>query len=322
MAGNRQATRRMVADVGGTNSRIALYDQLSDEFRCLRNYVNRDHPSFEAVIARWLSDLGEPPPEDACLAVAAPPDGDRVEMSNIDWSFSARELAARFEFRRCHWVNDFQANAYALPHLDRDQREQLQADCHIAGRLAVIGPGTGLGGATLDSCGSQFMATACEPGHMGISPGNDLELALFQRLLARHSDVYSELLVSGPGLARLYQSLGEINGIETRALEPADITQKALAGEDQVCVQALATFCGLLGSICGDFVLATGAYGGVYLAGGIVPRILPFLRQSDFLQRFSAKGVMGPHLRRVAVQAITTAQPGLIGAAHAPLPPA
>ena len=322
MAGNGQTTRRMVADVGGTNSRIALYDPHSDEFRCLRSYVNREHPSFEAIIGRWLSSLDEVAPEDACIAVAAPPDDDRVQMSNIDWSFSARELAAQFAFRRCHWVNDFQANAYALPHLDRDQRQQLQGDGPAAGRLAVIGPGTGLGGATLDSCASQFIATACEPGHMGISPGNDLELALFQRLLANHSDIYSELLVSGPGLARLYHLLGEINGIETQALEPAAITRKALAGEDQGCVQALATFCGLLGSVCGDFVLATGAYGGVYLAGGIVPRILPFLRQSDFLQRFSTKGVMGPHLQQVAVQAITTAQPGLIGAAHAPLPPA
>ena len=321
MAGNGQAAQRMVADVGGTNTRIALYDHAAGEFRALRSYANRDYSSFDAIIALWLSSLDEAPPEYACIAVAAPPDGDRVEMSNIDWSFSCAALAARFEFRRCHWVNDFQANAYALPHLNSDQREQLQSSGRTADRLAVIGPGTGLGGATLDSCGSQVRATACEPGHMGISPGNDLELALFQRLLANHSDIYSELLLSGPGLARLYQLLGEINGIETRPLEPADISKRAMSGEDRACVQALATFCGLLGSICGDFVLATGAYGGIYLAGGIVPRILPFLRDSDFLQRFSAKGVMGPHLRSVEIQAITTAQPGLIGAAHAPLPP-
>ncbi len=106
-----------MADVGGTNSRLALFDPLANELRALRTYVNRDYGQFEDIIAAWLDALAEPPPADCCLAVAAPPFEDRVTMLNIDWSFSRRELATRFGFSRLRCINDFEGNAYALPHL-------------------------------------------------------------------------------------------------------------------------------------------------------------------------------------------------------------
>lgn len=306
--------QRVVADVGGTNTRIAIYDP-DCGLRQVSRFLNRDYHRFQDVLAQWLTDLAEAPPSHACLAVAAPPDGDTVVMLNNDWSFSCRELASQFGFTQLACINDFEANAYALPHLTEAERTPLQTGAGKPGSLATLGPGTGLGGATLDAAG----ARACEPGHMGLSPATELELAIFRQLLRQHDDVYAELLVSGPGLQRLYQTLGLVCGQATDPLDAAEISSRAQAGEDPLCVQALAIFCALLGSVSGDFVLATGAYKGLYLAGGIVPRILPFLRQSDFLQRFRAKGGMSAHLEAVDIFAITTAYPGLTGAAHAPL---
>jgi glucokinase len=154
---------------------------------------------------------------------------------------------------------------------------------------------------------------------MGLAAANALELEIVHLLLPRHGEIHAELLVSGPGLQRLYLALAQIRGETVDQLTPAEISSCALQGQDELCVLTLNTFCALLGSVCGDFVLAGGAYGGLYLAGGIIPRMIPFLRASNFVQRFREKGSMGDLLAAVPLYAITTAQPGLIGAAHAPL---
>jgi glucokinase len=311
---------RLVADVGGTNTRLALFDPDADELRAVRTYENRDHARFEDIIARWLQSLDEPAPTTCCIAVAAPPAGDRVTMVNINWSFSCRNLARRFGFTRLGWINDFQAIAYALPYLGSADRQLLHAGRKEAqGVLATMGPGTGLGGATLEIVAGIPLARACEPGHMGLAAATALELEIARLLLPHQGEIHAELLVSGPGLQRLYLSLAQIRGETVDQLAPAEISSRALQGQEQLCVLALNTFCALLGSVCGDFVLAGGAYGGLFLAGGIIPRMIPFLRASSFAERFREKGSMGDHLAGVPLYAITTAQPGLIGAAHAPL---
>lgn len=313
-------TKRLAADVGGTNTRIALFDPESNEFRSLATYINRDYASFQDVIAQWLADLEEPAPSRACIAIAAVPSNDLVAVTNMDWSFSCKALATQFGFKDFRWINDFEANAFSLPFLGEGDRDVIHAGSSDAqGKLAVIGPGTGLGGATMERRAQTSYAHACEPGHMSLAPANELELEIFRVLLARHSQVHAELLVSGPGLLRLYRALGEIAGKPGSARTPADVSQLALSGEDDTAVQALKAFCAFLGSVSGDFCLATGAYGGLFLAGGIVPTMIPFLRASDFHQRFRDKGVMADSLSKIPVYAITTAQPGLIGAAHAPL---
>jgi glucokinase len=311
---------RVVADVGGTNTRIALYDPLQKEFRALHNYTNREFSQLEDIIAHWLQHLSEPKPRVCCIAVAAAPSADHVAMTNIDWSFSCSELASSFGFDQLRRLNDFEANAYALPHLTDGERELLfPGQDKPGGRLATMGPGTGLGGAFLDWHEGLPHSFACEPGHMGLAPATELELEIFRLLLPRHGNIYAELLVSGPGLVRLQQALGEIRGESTTALGPAEISRMAVAGEDRLCVIALETFCALLGSVCGDFLLANGSYGGLYLAGGIVPEITTFVRQSTFRKRLIEKGAMGETLAGIPVYAITSSQPGLLGAAHAPL---
>lgn len=314
------ATQRLVADVGGTNTRIALYDTDSNETRGLETFINREFDSLEQVLERWLDGFSGPAPTSCCIAAAAPPSGDMIRMTNIDWSFSCTELTRRFGFSRFRWLNDFQANAHALPHLGEGEREVLRSGEERSGAsLAVMGPGTGLGGATLEWVDGVPRARDGEPGHGSLSPATDIELEIFRVLVPRRGEIYGEFLVSGVGLQRLYQTLAEIRGEPAEALQPADVSRRGLSGEDASCEQALQTFCNLLGSLCGDFVLATGAYGGLFLAGGIVPRMIPFLCASDFVRRFTEKGMMAEHLASVPLYAITAEQPGLIGASHAPL---
>jgi glucokinase len=316
---------RLVADVGGTNTRLALFDSQTQELRARRNYVNREHRQLEDIIEAWLSELAEPLPKDCCLAVAAPPPfDDRVTMLNIDWSFSLHNLTERFSFSRLRCINDFESNAYALPHLSDQCLSTLHPGTLVGeggggSKLATIGPGTGLGGATLDMALSVPTACASEPGYMGLSATTELELALFEYLLARYGEVYAELLLSGPGLQRLHQSLAAIRGQEITAHTPEEISSRALANQCELCGLTLNTFCALLGSIGGDFVLANGAYGGLYLAGGVVPHMIEFLQASPFVRRFQEKGKMRDHLARVPLYVITGETTGLLGAAHTPL---
>ena len=166
---------RVVADVGGTNTRLALFDPSRNEIRALSTYINREFALLEDIFTHWLDNLGEQPPTACCIAVAAPPSDDQVTMSNMDWSFSCSELATRFGFRQLRRLNDFEANAYALPYLASGDSLELYPGHPVAGgRLATLGPGTGLGGAFLTSLDGSLQSFACEPGHMGLAPGTDL----------------------------------------------------------------------------------------------------------------------------------------------------
>ncbi|MDG2412345.1 MAG: glucokinase [Halioglobus sp.] len=311
---------RMVGDIGGTNTRLALFDAQTKQlcFQC--NYRNRDYDSLADIIFAWLHDLSRKPPEEACLAVAAPPFDDEVRLLNIDWRFSPRELAKQFGFSRFGCINDFEGNAYALPHLNAYELVTLQAGKPVPhSRLATLGPGTGLGGATLDNRGPKPIACASEPGHMGLTPATALEFALFERLGGENGEVYAERLLSGPGLLRLYQVLARERRVDAPLQEPEAISANGLRGECLLCVETLELFCGLLGSACGDFVLANGAYGGLYLAGGILPTMTDFLRKSTFSRRFTAKGKMKQHLSDVPLYLVCGDSMGLVGAAHAPV---
>lgn len=311
---------RMVGDIGGTNTRLALFDAQTNQLCFQYNYRNRDHDSLADIIFAWLHDLSRKPPEEACLAVAAPPFNDEVRLLNIDWRFSPRELAKQFGFSRFGCINDFEGNAYALPHLNAHELVTLQAGKPVPhSRLATLGPGTGLGGATLDNRGPKPIACASEPGHMGLTPATALEFALFERLRGGDGEVYAERLLSGPGLLRLYQVLARERRVDAPLQEPEAISASGLRGECLLCVETLELFCGLLGSACGDFVLANGAYGGLYLAGGILPTMTDFLRESTFSRRFTAKGKMKQHLSDVPLYLVCGDSMGLVGAAHAPV---
>ncbi|MEM8561833.1 MAG: glucokinase [Pseudomonadota bacterium] len=310
---------RIIADIGGTNTRIALVEPGANEFIEPQCYVNREHPSLEHIIEDWLHRQTAPA-RHCVLAVAAPPSGDRVTMTNIDWSFSCKALASRFGFDKLLRLNDFEAGAYALPHLKTDDLANIKFGSRDRGtRLAIVGPGTGLGGAVLLTEDDNVISLPCEPGHVGLSPNNALELELLRWLLETEGSTHAELLVSGPGLSRIYRALADIRDQPSIDLKPADITRLAQSGEDTLAKEALSIFCAMLGSICGDFLLATGSYDGLFISGGIAPQIWPFLKNSEFNKRLTAKGAMADTLNQTPVNVITRPHPGLVGAAMAPL---
>ena len=311
--------QRLVADVGGTNTRFAMFDEQSRELGAVATYNNRDYNSFESVIAHWLAQLESSPPVRACIAVAALPSDDRIAMNNMDWSFSITDIARSFGFEQLRCINDFEANAYALPHLSDEDLSSVHHRGTTGECLATVGPGTGLGGATIARVKGNVHVQSCEPGFMSLAPGSDYEIALFNLIRQDHPDLYAELLVSGPGLLRLYQRVCQLENTDAVVNTPEEVSTKAIAGDNAQCHTALGVFCALLGEVCGNFVLANGAYGGLFLAGGILPRMIPFLKRSTFHQRFTSKGAMQQHLQAIPVHVITTPWPGLIGAAHASL---
>lgn len=311
---------RLVADIGGTNSRLAVFDEGSREYRHLKTYLNCDYDSLAQIIASWRESLDEPPPKRACIAVAAAPGGDQVSMSSTGWEFSRAAIDKQYGFEQSRWLNDFEANAYSLPHLSSADYQALRGgSIDNTQGLAVVGPGTGFGGAALHWANGLPKAHSCEPGHSGLSPANETELEVFRVLLQEHSSLYSELVNSGPGLVNLYMALAKVHGTAIDRLEPAQIASLALESNDALAKEALTLFCSLVGSACGDFLVHNGVYGGLFIAGGIIPRMIPFLRSSPFLKRLQSKGKMSTRLASLPVHVITTDFPGLIGAAYAPL---
>jgi len=316
---NNITTQRMVADVGGTNTRVALFDENCGEFQALATYNNRDYDSFESVLQHWQAQLETSLPARACIAVAAPPSEDWVTMINIDWRFSIMDIASRFGFTQLRRLNDFEANAYALPHLEDDDRVSLHLQGIKPERLATVGPGTGLGGATISRVKGDYQVQSAEPGFMSLAPGTEYERELFDLVRTAYPDLYAELLVSGPGLLRLYQYVCQLEESDPVVETPDRVSANAISGDNVQCVTALSIFCALLGEVCGNFVLANGAYGGLFLAGGILPGMIPFLKDSAFHKRFTRCGAMQEHLRAVPVHVVTCPYPGLIGAANTPL---
>jgi glucokinase len=318
---------RLVADVGGTNARFALYDPRSACLLHARTLAAVDHPDIAASIATYLADL--PAAADAAtvaeaaLAVASPVRGDEVAFTNSPWRFSRSALASRLGWRRLLVLNDFEALALGVPYLAAAQLVTIRNGvADPTAPRAVLGPGTGLGVSGLVRCGpdgegGHWVALAGEGGHVGFAPTDELEIDLLRFLARRHARASVERVLCGDGLGELYAFLAGRAGLADRRLEPAQVTLRALEQADPVAQAALQLFCAILGSVAGDLALTLGARGGVYLGGGILPRIVPTLLQGRFVERFLAKGRMSAVLEPVPVQLIVDPAAALRGAAAA-----
>jgi glucokinase len=306
--------KRLVADVGGTNIRIAEYDPSQQKFFAEQTLICDDYTGPTEALAAYFNRYQGARPKLACMAMAAiPSEGDQIQMTNLPWCFSQAQLKQEFGFEQLAIINDFDAIGLSLPHLGNDQLQKLrEGDQPLNQHLLAIGPGTGLGG-VVRTAGGDILP--CEPGHAGLSPANPLELELFALLQREYGEIYAELLVSGPGIQRLYSGLAILRDQTTTAVDTPEITLLA-EQDDELAIDTLLLFCALLGSATGDMVTSTGALGGVYLAGGIVPRIVPILERSDFLSRMANKHVQRSNLEKLAVSIISEPQPGLLGAAH------
>jgi len=309
---------RMVADIGGTNARFAMVARDGSLHSAL-SLPTRRYPSLLDAAQAYIGQM-RVRPRSACIAVAGPVNDDEVRLTNHSWTFSARELTAALGIERLRLINDFEAIALALPALAGDELFQLGGGEPVEGRpKAVLGPGTGLGVAQLVPVRGGFEPIATEGGHASIGPRNESELAILATLLRNGRQISREALLSGPGLELIYWALCRNANAHYEGFSAAEIQAHAVDGSDTLCHETLALFCAFLGTAAGDQALCCGAQGGVYIAGGIVPRFTEFLARSRFREHFEDKGPMRDYNRRIPVYVILAAHPGMLGAARASL---
>ncbi|MFC3034089.1 glucokinase [Pseudoalteromonas fenneropenaei] len=309
----------LVADIGGTNARFAIatqFDAHSNTFTIehLRIYPSADFNAFEAAISKYLDELPIPQPTRACLAVAGPIKSQQVYLTNLGWHFNAETVQQQFGFDTLLVINDFAAFAYAAPYLDGSKNLNIKpGQAQAAANIAVMGPGTGFGAACLvrDINGTAVMS--CEAGHISLAPVTELDRQLLAVLKANNQHVSVETVFSGPGLVRLYRAMAEVKGKPAQDLTAAQIAESATSCE--ICDATLNHFCDWMGSVAGDLALTFGALGGVYIGGGILPRMTERLLHSRFIDRFSEKGLMSQYTKQIPVTLVTQENIPFIGAA-------
>lgn len=309
---------RLVADIGGTNARFALIEAPDAAPTHLRSLRCAEHDGPAAALRAWLADTGATLPEYAAFGIATPIDGDAVAMTNHSWRFSIEALRAELGLRRLTVVNDFTALALSLPVLgDGDLLRVGGGEARTGGARALIGAGTGLGVSGLLPAPGGWVPLQGEGGHVTLPACSAREAAVVAWLAARHGHVSAERVLSGSGLVALHHALRALDGSPHIARTPAEIREQALAGGCRHCVEALALFCALLGTVAGDLALTLGARGGLYIGGGIVPRLGDFFLRSAFRERFVAKGRFRPWLERIPTYLIIAPHAALAGASAA-----
>lgn len=307
----------LIADIGGTNARFALCDKDGRTFDSL-SLLCSDYPSLFEAVRDYLKKINYSgaPLKIGAIAIACPVLDDTVSMTNCDWSFSISELKKNLGFDTLPVINDFVAQALAVPYLKPDEKEKIGRGESTAGYpIAVIGPGTGLGVSILvpQQDGSWF-ALASEGGHATMPAPYPEEERVISALRQEYGHVSAERVVSGMGLTNLYRTLLTLGGNEPQNLSPEEISERALNG-DRLCTEAVQMMFGLLGTLAGNLALTVGALGGVYIAGGIIPRdgLLKMFEESSFRVRFEAKGRFTAYLSRIPTYVMTANCPAFLG---------
>jgi glucokinase len=309
---------RLLADIGGTNVRFALLAPGSDQPERERSLVCADYPGLEEAARAYLAAVGDPQVREAAIDVATAVTGDLVKLTNSPWVFSIEQTRRQLGLDRLVVLNDFTALALALPNLGPASYRQVGRGEPTPGTaIGLIGAGTGLGVSGLLPCGPRWAPIQGEGGHVAFSPMTAREDAVLGVLRARYGHVSAERLLSGPGLVNLYETLCKLDQVSARALTPQQITESAIAGADAQCVETLSTFCAMLGTAAANLAITLGARGGVYIGGGIVPKLDAYFDASSFRARFEHKGRFSAYLAGVPTYVITAEYPALPGLAAA-----
>jgi glucokinase len=317
----------LAGDIGGTHARLAFFDVSNGRYRLVSASVfpSREYSGLDEIVSKFVDDSSVHP-DAACFGVAGPVRNGRVETSNLPWIIESAALADELKLRKTVLINDLEANAWGIATLDAKDIVPLnQGKGNPVGNQAVIAAGTGLGEAGMYWDGRQHQIFACEGGHGDFAPRNELEIELLQYLAARHGHVSYERVLSGPGLVNIFDFLRETK----RGTEPewlagemrdgdlaAAISQAALQGNCPLCEQALDIFISIYAAEAGNLALKLMATGGVYLGGGIAPKVLPKLAQPRFMRTFADKGRMQPLLESIPVKVIVNDKTALMGAAR------
>jgi glucokinase len=317
----------LAGDIGGTNTRLAILEVVKGHFNFLaqETFASREEPSLESALRKFLSSTTHSITR-ACLGVAGPVREGRCEATNLPWVIDSREIARQLKLPGVGLINDLEASAYGIAALEARDFEVLNQGTRDAqGNRAVVSAGTGLGEAVLFWDGREHRPFASEGGHADFAPRNHLEMDLLDYLLKRHSRVSVERMISGQGLVNIYQFLKDTGRAEEPTWlvdqmrhkdPPVVITENALGGKSSLCVEALHLFVSLYGAEAGNMALKVMATGGVYLGGGIAPKIIEKLRDPVFMNAFTAKGRMRPLLQAIPVRVILNPKVALLGAAR------
>jgi glucokinase len=305
----------LIGDIGATNARFAIV-QPDGSTTPARVYALNDYASLSDTIDAYLAEESPPTrPRQSVLAVASPVTGDQVTLTNHTWTFSIEALRRHVGLQRLRVINDFAANALAIPHLGERDRLQIGAGSPVSDApIALIGPGTGLGVSTLVPTPGGAVPIAGEGGHVTMAPANAQESAVLDLMRKRYDHVSAERVLSGPGLVNLYATLCELSDVPAGPFTPPQITDPRIWDEDPRTREATAMFCAMLGTVAGNLALTLGARGGIYVAGGIVPRLGAHFAQSEFRARFEAKGRLRGYLAAIPTYVIARPLPALLGA--------
>jgi glucokinase len=321
----------LAGDIGGTNARLALYELKAGKLEQLLETVfpSRQHSGLDEIVAKFaaqIAALDRPKPQAACFGIAGPVVNGRSETSNLPWVVESTQLAAVLELSQVQLINDLEANAWGIPTLTGDDLvnlNQIQGQPH--GNQAVVSAGTGLGEAGLYWDGKQYHVFACEGGHTDFAPRNEMEMQLLQYLMARFGHVSYERILSGPGLVNVFNFLRDTGHgrpepwllEEMTSSDPAAaISRAAMAGTCQLCEQALDLFISIYGAEAGNMALKVMATGGLFLGGGIAPKILTKLKGPLFMEAFRSKGRLQRVMESIPVRVITNDKTALLGAAR------
>jgi glucokinase len=316
-AARRETGAGLIGDIGATNARFALVFPGAKTTKA-RVCTLDDYPSLADALDAYLAEQAPAArPTEAVLAVASPVTGDEITLTNHAWTFSVEQLRRHLGLRRLHVINDFAANAAAIPFLADDDRIQVGHGIAVDGApVGIIGPGTGLGvGGLARARGGGAVTIAAEGGHVTMAAMTAQESAILDLMRKRYDHVSAERLLSGPGLVNLYNTLCEFSGAPAASYTPDQITSPRTWNDDPRTREATTIFCAMLGTVAGNLALTLGARGGIYIAGGIVPKLGAIFAQSEFRARFEAKGRMRSYVAAIPTYVIVRPYPGLLGAA-------
>lgn len=316
----------LVADIGGTNARFGWLADGATRVEHVQTLPTAAHagpgPAARVYLERLAAQLGSAyqAPRAGAFAVATAVGDDRISFTNSGWNFSCQATRDELSLDGLLLLNDFEALALSLPQLGADQVRPIGPGARpgVAGALAVIGPGTGLGVAGIVPTAHGWVAVPGEGGHASLSAADDFDGALLAAVRRDHAHVSAERLLSGIGLPVLHKAVATVTGLAWGGpLSAEDIVERGLARSDAACDRTLDAFCALLGSFAGNVALVLGARGGVYIGGGIVPRLGERFFASDFRRRFEAKGRFNGYLQAIPTVLITDTLAALTGAAVA-----
>ncbi len=343
----------LAGDIGGTKTLLALYDWKDQRVAPIRqeSYWSADYESLEEVLTEFLEeesqavtdiDNEEKPTENevsatdsespslatltsACFGVAGPVLNNVCRTTNLPWIIDGKKIAQHLQIKKARLLNDVEATAYGLMELQPEELESLNPSVpgQTSGTRALIAAGTGLGEAILFWEGNRYHVHPSEGGHSNFSPNSDIEIELLRYLRASYLHVSYERVLSGPGIHTIYQFLRDTQKNEptwfAERLPTGDpsalIAEAALTGKPEICAQALKLFISIYGTEAGNLALTTLAIGGVYIGGGIAPKILPILRDGTFMKAFADKGRYKGLMGKIPVHVILNSQTALLGAA-------